>query len=49
MTDYAIRMQRPNPPDRSLPYGLTFPVLIALIGILYPFVLGVYIRSPITL
>jgi len=27
---------------RALPYLLTFPALIALIGILYPFVLGVY-------
>jgi multiple sugar transport system permease protein len=42
MTDHAFRTQRPNPPDRSLPYLLTFPALVALIGILYPFVLGVY-------
>jgi multiple sugar transport system permease protein len=42
MTDHALRGQRPNPPLRSLPYLLTFPALIALIGILYPFVLGVY-------
>jgi multiple sugar transport system permease protein len=42
MTDYALRTRRPNPPHRSLPYLLTFPALIALIGILYPFVLGVY-------
>jgi multiple sugar transport system permease protein len=42
MTDHALRAQRPNPPHRSLPYLLTFPALIALIGILYPFVLGVY-------
>ena len=42
MTDHALRTQRPNPPHRSLPYLLTFPALIALIGILYPFVLGVY-------
>jgi multiple sugar transport system permease protein len=42
MTDHALRRQRPNPPHRSLPYLLTFPALIALIGILYPFVLGVY-------
>ena len=42
MTDPALRTQRPNPPHRSLPYLLTFPALIALIGILYPFVLGVY-------
>jgi multiple sugar transport system permease protein len=42
MTGHALRTQRPNPPHRSLPYLLTFPALIALIGILYPFVLGVY-------
>jgi multiple sugar transport system permease protein len=42
MTVHALRTQRPNPPHRSLPYLLTFPALIALIGILYPFVLGVY-------
>jgi multiple sugar transport system permease protein len=42
MTDHAVRTQRPNPPQKSLPYLLTFPALIALIGILYPFVLGVY-------
>lgn len=42
MTDHALRTQRPNPPYRGLPYLLTFPSLIALIGILYPFVLGVY-------
>jgi multiple sugar transport system permease protein len=42
MTDNAFRTQRPNPPHRSLPYLLTLPALIALIGILYPFVLGVY-------
>jgi multiple sugar transport system permease protein len=42
MTDHALRTQRPNPPHRSLPYLLTFPAFIALIGILYPFVLGVY-------
>jgi multiple sugar transport system permease protein len=42
MTDHALRAQRPNPPLKSLPYLLTFPALIALIGILYPFVLGVY-------
>ncbi|HTY64463.1 MAG TPA: sugar ABC transporter permease [Acidobacteriota bacterium] len=42
MTDHALRTRRPNPPHRSLPYLLTFPALIALIGILYPFVLGVY-------
>ncbi len=42
MTDRAIRTQRLNPPHRSLPYLLTLPALIALIGILYPFVLGVY-------
>jgi multiple sugar transport system permease protein len=42
MTDHALSTQRPNPPHRSLPYLLTFPALIALIGILYPFVLGVY-------
>jgi multiple sugar transport system permease protein len=41
MTDHALRT-RANPPHRSLPYLLTFPALIALIGILYPFVLGVY-------
>jgi multiple sugar transport system permease protein len=42
MTDPALRTQRLNPPHRSLPYLLTFPALIALIGILYPFVLGIY-------
>ena len=42
MTDDALRTKRPNPPHKSLPYLLTFPALIALIGILYPFVLGVY-------
>jgi multiple sugar transport system permease protein len=42
MTDHALRTQRPKPPQRSLPYLLTFPALIALIGILYPFILGVY-------
>ena len=41
MTDHALRT-RANPPHRSLPYLLTFPALLALIGILYPFVLGVY-------
>jgi multiple sugar transport system permease protein len=33
---------RPNSPHRWLPYLLTGPALVALIGILYPFVLGVY-------
>ncbi|MBN1123611.1 MAG: sugar ABC transporter permease, partial [Sedimentisphaerales bacterium] len=42
MTDHALRTNRPDPPHGSLPYLLTFPALIALIGILYPFVLGVY-------
>jgi multiple sugar transport system permease protein len=42
MTDHELRRQRPNPPLKRLPYLLTFPALIALIGILYPFVLGVY-------
>lgn len=42
MTGYALRTQSPNPPHRSLPYLLTLPALLALIGILYPFVLGVY-------
>jgi multiple sugar transport system permease protein len=42
MADHFFRMQRPNPPHRSLPYLMTFPALLALIGILYPFVLGVY-------
>jgi multiple sugar transport system permease protein len=41
MTDHALRT-RANPLRRCLPYLLTFPALIALIGILYPFVLGVY-------
>ena len=41
MTDHALRT-RANPPYRSLPYLLTLPALLALIGILYPFVLGVY-------
>jgi multiple sugar transport system permease protein len=42
MTDHALAARRPSPRQRSLPYLLTFPALIALIGILYPFVLGVY-------
>jgi len=42
MTDHALRRERQNPPQRRLPYLLTFPALIALIGILYPFLLGVY-------
>jgi multiple sugar transport system permease protein len=42
MTDHALRTSRPGPPRGNLPYLLTFPALIALIGILYPFVLGVY-------
>ena len=42
MTDHTLSTQHLNPPQRSLPYLLTFPALIALIGILYPFVLGVY-------
>jgi multiple sugar transport system permease protein len=42
MTDHELRRQRPNPPLKRLPYLLTFPALIALIGILYPFLLGVY-------
>jgi multiple sugar transport system permease protein len=42
MTDQVSRAQQPNPPHRSLPYLLTLPALIVLIGILYPFVLGVY-------
>ena len=42
MTDQVSRAKHPNPPQRSLPYLLTFPAMIALIGILYPFVLGVY-------
>jgi multiple sugar transport system permease protein len=42
MGGHAVRTQRPDPLHRSLPYLLTLPALIALIGILYPFVLGVY-------
>jgi len=42
MTDHTLSTQHLNPPHRSLPYLLTFPALIALVGILYPFVLGVY-------
>jgi multiple sugar transport system permease protein len=42
MTGYALRTQPRNPLHRSLPYLLTFPALIALVGILYPFFLGVY-------
>jgi multiple sugar transport system permease protein len=42
MTDHVLRSQSPNSPHRRLPYLLTFPALIALIGILYPFALGVY-------
>jgi multiple sugar transport system permease protein len=41
MADHALGT-RANPLHRSLPYLLTFPALLALIGILYPFVLGVY-------
>jgi multiple sugar transport system permease protein len=41
MTDHALHT-RANPAPRSLPYLLTFPALLALIGILYPFILGVY-------
>lgn len=41
MTEHAPRT-RANSPHGSLPYLLTFPALFALIGILYPFVLGVY-------
>jgi multiple sugar transport system permease protein len=42
MTDPTLRTQRLNPPHKNLPYLLTFPALIALIGILYPFILGIY-------
>jgi len=42
MTDHALSTHHLNPPHKSLPYLLTFPALIVLIGILYPFVLGVY-------
>ena len=42
MTNQVSRAQHPNPHPRSLPYLLTLPAMIALIGILYPFVLGVY-------
>jgi multiple sugar transport system permease protein len=42
MTDHVLPTQRPHPPHRSLPYLLTLPALVALIGILYPFVMGVY-------
>jgi multiple sugar transport system permease protein len=42
MTDDALRRQRPNLLHRGLPYLLTFPALLALVGILYPFVLGLY-------
>ena len=31
-----------RPPQRGLPYLLSLPALLALIGILYPFILGVY-------
>jgi multiple sugar transport system permease protein len=41
MTDQALRT-RANPIHGSLPYLLTIPALLALIGILYPFILGVY-------
>ncbi len=41
MTEHAPRT-RANSPHGRLPYLLTFPALLALIGILYPFVLGVY-------
>jgi multiple sugar transport system permease protein len=42
MPEHILRIPRPNSHDRSLPYLLTFPALFALIGILYPFILGVY-------
>ncbi len=42
MADHALRTQRLNPPNTSLPYLLTLPAFIALVGILYPFILGVY-------
>jgi len=42
MSGHALRMRRPNPPHRLLPYLMNFPALIALIGIVYPFILGVY-------
>ncbi len=42
MADHALRTQRLNLPDTSLPYLLTLPAFIALVGILYPFILGVY-------
>jgi multiple sugar transport system permease protein len=42
MPEHILRIPRLNSPNRSLPYLLTFPALFALIGILYPFVLGVY-------
>jgi multiple sugar transport system permease protein len=42
MTNDALRTKPLKPLHKSLPYLLTFPALIALIGILYPFVLGVY-------
>jgi multiple sugar transport system permease protein len=41
MTNHALRT-RAHPPHSGLPYLLTLPALLALIGILYPFVLGVY-------
>jgi len=41
MTGHASRT-RANSPQGRLPYLLTLPALLALIGILYPFVLGVY-------
>ncbi len=41
MTEHAPRT-RANSPHGGLPYLLTFPALLALIGILYPFVLGAY-------
>lgn len=42
MTQRSANDFRARWPHKGLPYYLTLPALIALIGILYPFVLGVY-------
>ena len=42
MPDHALPTERRNRLNVLLPYLLTLPALAALIGILYPFVLGVY-------
>ena len=41
MTD-QLKNKFDRPPQWGLPYLLSLPALLALIGILYPFILGVY-------